>query len=613
MKMTALLKKIQVLIVCILTVYFLFAPVVLHARTVDEINAEIKKTQEELAALKKQLAQASNNVSTSTAKKNNSTSEIAKVKNQLLLIKQTYDLNLLQQKQLENEIIIKNLEQEEQQNVMDVQIVDTYINWKTEDLTNTVFGKGGDIIKNVMYFDFLSKQTEQGLLDLGAKIEGLNTQSTQFQDQVAALSKDMNSLNEQKVFLERQIVLYDQAIAQANSLKNQLTASSSQLEEQQKQYNVELEIAVAAANSGSKPLISGQMYFAGSVSLPRNGVECTGSYKNYGFNPSTEAVGHGIGMSQWGAQGMAYAGKNATQILTFYYQGTSVQTRPAKNIMVGGATRMTMEEYVSGLGETADKACGNLEQITAWNNMANQLGWAQNDARREKYLLGGNCWPEEAIKAQVIAARTYAYNRADSICTTDACQVYKGGSAKAWAAYETKDLVIVNGNTVIDAFYSAYNNNGRGTANIETAWPKSSPRSYLVSVNDNSQTTTPRFCNQNMSRQNWRTNSYSIDSIKQMLAWAQEKSNWGDYNYVEPNYWNADVVRKQINNVIGNLQALQMDNDASGRAKRVKFIGSNGTGSVSGQFFRMMFNTWAGKKGLNDGLKSITYDIAVAQ
>jgi stage II sporulation protein D len=31
--------------------------------------------------------------------------------------------------------------------------------------------------------------------------------------------------------------------------------------------------------------------------------------------------GHGIGMSQWGMQGMALAGKNAEQILKHYYQG----------------------------------------------------------------------------------------------------------------------------------------------------------------------------------------------------------------------------------------------------------------------------------------------------
>ena len=34
--------------------------------------------------------------------------------------------------------------------------------------------------------------------------------------------------------------------------------------------------------------------------------------------------GHGVGMSQWGAQGMALAGKSAEEILTHYYQGIAI-------------------------------------------------------------------------------------------------------------------------------------------------------------------------------------------------------------------------------------------------------------------------------------------------
>jgi SpoIID/LytB domain protein len=236
-------------------------------------------------------------------------------------------------------------------------------------------------------------------------------------------------------------------------------------------------------------------------------------------------------------------------------------------------------------------------------------------------LLGGNCWPEESIKAQVVAARTYAYNRNTSICTTDACQVYKGGFAKAWAAWETRDQLIISGGTVIDAFYSAYNNNGAGNADIDTVWPSSGARSYLTSVNDNSITSNPRFCGQNIRRENWRSNSYSLDSFKAMLIWASDDSKWGkdqDYNYIEyapgcskhGGYGNSCVVRSKITSKIGNLTSIYLTRDASGRVKKVNFIGSNGQGSVSGIFFRMMFNSWAGS---SDALKSITFNMVIAQ
>jgi stage II sporulation protein D len=43
-----------------------------------------------------------------------------------------------------------------------------------------------------------------------------------------------------------------------------------------------------------------------------------------------KGFGHGVGMSQWGAQGMALAGASAEQILTHYYQGIAITS-------VGGA------------------------------------------------------------------------------------------------------------------------------------------------------------------------------------------------------------------------------------------------------------------------------------
>jgi stage II sporulation protein D len=40
---------------------------------------------------------------------------------------------------------------------------------------------------------------------------------------------------------------------------------------------------------------------------------------------TTFGYGHGVGMSQWGANGMAEEGKSAEQIVTYYYSGTKVE------------------------------------------------------------------------------------------------------------------------------------------------------------------------------------------------------------------------------------------------------------------------------------------------
>ena len=40
---------------------------------------------------------------------------------------------------------------------------------------------------------------------------------------------------------------------------------------------------------------------------------------------TTKGYGHGVGMSQYGANGMAASGKNYTEILNYYYKNIKIQ------------------------------------------------------------------------------------------------------------------------------------------------------------------------------------------------------------------------------------------------------------------------------------------------
>lgn len=601
------------LFICIVLISFNVLVYIIDARSVEEINADKIKNEQELIRIKSELERISKELSEDVNSRNSSLSEINKVKNEISILQRTAEVLSLEKSQLEQELLSKELLKEEKEKLQDEQIISTYISWKSDDVMTAVLGNSGDVIKNLLYYDFMTTETVKGVMSLASEIDGLNKQSEEYEEELSGLEQELKGLNEKKAFWEEQIRLADLEVAASKAKAGELSSVNSQLEEQQKNFNAELEQAVAAANSGSKPLVTGQLYFYGSVGLPRNTIECTGSVKYNGINPGTDAFGHGLGMSQWGAYGAANKGWKADDILKLYYQGTSIETREARMITVEGVATMSMEDYVSGLGEVPDKACGSMEQIEAWKAYADELGWSIDDPRRDKYRLSG-CWPEEAIKAQVIAARTYAYNRTASICTTASCQVYDatGPYDKAWAAWETKDRVIVTGGSVIDAFYSGYNSNGWGTANLETIWTKSNPRSYLTAVKDIDFAYAPRLCGQNYRRLEFRTNSYSIGDLKAMLAWAQERSNWPDQSSVENYTYNADVVRYQINNKIGMLVGMDVENDASGRATKIFFRGTNGEARISGIFFRMMFNTWAGRTFKDDGVKGITFDIATA-
>lgn len=106
-------------------------------------------------------------------------------------------------------------------------------------------------------------------------------------------------------------------------------------------------------------------------------------------------------------------------------------------------------------------------------------------------------WPSEALKAQAVAARTYAWYsmRLGSfdgydICATTACQVFRGaetvldgGDRWRQAVEDTAGEVLVttSGEPILARYFST--SGGRTYANDEV-FPSSGPRDYLVAIDD---------------------------------------------------------------------------------------------------------------------------------
>ena len=153
---------------------------------------------------------------------------------------------------------------------------------------------------------------------------------------------------------------------------------------------------------------------------------------------------HCRGMSQYGAYGMALSGKNYQEILSFYYGGVKLKTIDTNSYIkvridkgdskcsAGQTLSMKFETYLTALGEMPDN-------------------WGKKGF--------------EALKAQVVAARTYAYVRTkglqNSICNTTNCQVFRCtnvGSkpflAKAVAATAGQILVDDNSDTAFSTEYA---------------------------------------------------------------------------------------------------------------------------------------------------------------
>jgi len=180
--------------------------------------------------------------------------------------------------------------------------------------------------------------------------------------------------------------------------------------------------------------------------------------------------------------------------------GSVIATFPAAAYASTGSARDSMVTIRTTSGPFGDSSIGWRGQIRFEPNTT--TGHAVNYVPMEQYLRGvvpresPSSWPAEALKAQAVTARSFAYrgvmDHPDSTlaCTTSS-QVYNGarhGSA-SHEAVSTDEAVtatanqhVVYGAKVVQTFFCS--SSGGRTANIEDVWLSSSPQPYYTSVED---------------------------------------------------------------------------------------------------------------------------------
>ncbi len=98
-------------------------------------------------------------------------------------------------------------------------------------------------------------------------------------------------------------------------------------------------------------------------------------------------------------------------------------------------------------------------------------------------------WPDDALQAQAIAARSYTLNELDpdglfDICATDSCQVYRGTETEHprsdAAITATRGLVLTHGGTFARTYY--HSDSGGVVASAAEVW--GTPLSYLPGGTD---------------------------------------------------------------------------------------------------------------------------------
>lgn len=200
-----------------------------------------------------------------------------------------------------------------------------------------------------------------------------------------------------------------------------------------KKYQTALSTQIAQVSARQKQLLAEKL---GSLNLPTSlgagPLYCTDDRKiDPGFSSAfaffTYGIPHRVGLNQYGAYGRAKAGQNYRDILGVYFDGISYEKKDSHmKIKVQGYGEKELDDYLLGIYEMPES------------------------------------WPLEALKSQAVAARSYALaytnNGASEICTTQACQVYKGGNKGGnWekAVRDTEGEVMMRDGQAIKAWYAS--------------------------------------------------------------------------------------------------------------------------------------------------------------
>jgi stage II sporulation protein D len=371
-------------------------------------------------------------------------------------------------------------------------------------------------------------------------------------------------------------------------------------------------IAFAASFAAALPLIAAP----GAHAAARLVV------KGHGF-------GHGIGMSQYGAMGFAQHGSGYREILDHYYEDTDVvklanppeavrvllqsgRSVRVSGVVAGASRRLSASSGYSaravggrvGLYSASGRRIGTFDsplRLAAPSGGAFTLkGGAANGTSNGRYRgalevrVSGSgvqainavgledyvrgvvsaesppSWPIEALKAQAVAARSYAV-------TTNAggagggftqyadtrSQMYKGVAAEfpstdAAVAATDDEVVAQNGQAVTTFFFST---SGGHTENIEDSFIGALPKSWLKGVDDPYDSVSPRH-------------------------------SWGPFTFSQ-----ARAQAKLKGLVRGSFRGITvLERGASPRIVRAEVNGTNGVTQVTGPQLRTRFglyDTWA--------------------
>lgn len=387
---------------------------------------------------------------------------------------------------------------------------------------------------------------------------------------VSLETKKQNLENEQerlvtiKTNLDKQSAELDKIVGGAKAYQSTLSGQIAELSAKQQ--------AILSAKTGTFTTSVGDVPLA-------DDPKSSPGY-NPGFSPAFAAFSFGAfthrnGMSQYGAKGRADAGQNAEQIIAFYYPGSTLNKSygvPATINVTGYGARAFEDEYMKRIYEMP------------------------------------NSFPKEALKAQAIAARTYAVRQGGSICATESCQVYKDSNkGGAWeeAVNETRGWVFEGGpNAQYSSTTGGYSNNSGWdtTSGNKDSWTSGayekmagSPWFYKAWYTE-SYSISSNTCGQSHP---WLNENQMADILNSYLIQNKSGVDNGRITPVTTSCWGGnpysiDEARNLANSVGGgavtSISSASSTYSNDGKTASINFGTNRGSLSISGSDFKQIFN-----------------------
>jgi peptidoglycan hydrolase CwlO-like protein len=291
-------------------------------------------------------------------------------------------------------------------------------------------GSAGQVLRDLSYRSAATEQDKKFIVEVSMNLIALAEDKVKVEKDKERLAVLQKKVDEQAAFFRKEV---KNAKAYQEDLSQKITELSARqrtlLEEKTGTFQTSVGDVPLADDPASRP-----------------------DY-NPGFSPAFAAFSFGAphrkGMSQYGALGRSKAGQGAEQILKSYYGDIRIENKDLPAEIDTTVGKLNFEDnYMKGIAEMPSSWAGE----------------------------GGM----EALKAQAIAARSYAAVAGKPICVTEACQVYKSSkvgdsAAAAWhqAVGETRGKVVVS----------------NGTGGIISAWYASTSGGYLYSYTSGGHTT----------------------------------------------------------------------------------------------------------------------------